>query len=119
MRTQPLLSARGDLFAVTGIGAYPILADEHGLHVQELPERESSFERLVVHVTVAPRLPGAPDVDPLQHARAALAAVEQSNSIVRRYRALPSPLVRDVVRDWRSGRLDRVLGGDFDVMGGE
>jgi ATP-dependent Clp protease ATP-binding subunit ClpC len=119
MRTQPLSSDRGDLFAVTGIGAYPILADEHGLHVQELPERESSFERFAVHVTVAPRLSGAPDVDPLDHARAALAAVEQSNAIVRRYRALPSPLVRDVVRDWRTGRLDRVLGGDFDVMGGE
>jgi ATP-dependent Clp protease ATP-binding subunit ClpC len=119
MRLLPLWSERGDLFAVAGIGAYPILAGEHGLHVHELPERESSFERVAVHVTVAPRLPGAPDVDPLEHARVALAAVEQTNSIVRRYRALPSPLVRDVVRDWRTGRLDRVLGGDFDVIGGE
>jgi hypothetical protein len=28
----------------------------------------------------------------------------------------PSPLVRDSVRGWRTGRLDRVLAGDFDLM---
>jgi ATP-dependent Clp protease ATP-binding subunit ClpC len=37
-------------------------------------------------------------------------------TIVRRYREEPSPLVRDAVRGWRTGRLDRVLGGDFDVI---
>jgi ATP-dependent Clp protease ATP-binding subunit ClpC len=36
--------------------------------------------------------------------------------VCRQYRAAPSPLVRDATRDWRSGRLDRVLAGEFDVM---
>ena len=36
--------------------------------------------------------------------------------IVRRYREKPSPLVRDTVRGWRTGRLDRVLGGHFDLL---
>ena len=36
--------------------------------------------------------------------------------IVRRYRRTPSPLVRDGVRGYRTGRLDRVLAGDFDVV---
>jgi len=36
--------------------------------------------------------------------------------LVRQYRELPSPLVRDRRRGWRSGRLDRVLEGHFDVM---
>jgi ATP-dependent Clp protease ATP-binding subunit ClpC len=36
---------------------------------------------------------------------------------VRRYRTAPSPLVRDGVRGWRTGRIERVLGGEFDVMG--
>jgi ATP-dependent Clp protease ATP-binding subunit ClpC len=36
--------------------------------------------------------------------------------IVRRYREQPSPLVRDGVRNWRTGRIDRVLGGDFDLI---
>ena len=38
-------------------------------------------------------------------------------AISRRYRERPSPLVRDARRGWRTGRLDRVLGGDFDLMG--
>ena len=36
--------------------------------------------------------------------------------IVRRYREEPSPLARDRVRGWRTGRLDRVLAGDFDLI---
>ena len=39
-------------------------------------------------------------------------------AIVRRYREAPSPLVRDSRGAWRTGRLDRVLAGDFDLMGG-
>ncbi len=35
---------------------------------------------------------------------------------VRRYRRGPSPLVRDSARSWRTGRLDRVLEGDFDLI---
>ena len=38
--------------------------------------------------------------------------------IVRRYRRYPSPLVRDTARDWRTGRIERVLGGDFDLFAG-
>ena len=37
-------------------------------------------------------------------------------TIVRRYRESPSPLVRDAMRGWRSGRLDLILGGDFDLF---
>ena len=28
-----------------------------------------------------------------------------------------TPLVRDAVRGWRTGRLDRVLDGHFDLIG--
>jgi ATP-dependent Clp protease ATP-binding subunit ClpC len=34
---------------------------------------------------------------------------------VRRYRPGRSPLVRDTARGYRTGRLDRVLAGDFDL----
>jgi ATP-dependent Clp protease ATP-binding subunit ClpC len=37
-------------------------------------------------------------------------------TIVRRYRELPSPLVRDSARGWRTGRLGTVLDGNFDLM---
>jgi ATP-dependent Clp protease ATP-binding subunit ClpC len=40
---------------------------------------------------------------------------EASAVVVRRYRPGPAPLVRDSVRGYRTGRLDRVLAGDFDL----
>jgi len=36
--------------------------------------------------------------------------------VVRRYRLGPAPLVRDAIRDYRTGRLDRVLVGGFDLF---
>ena len=38
------------------------------------------------------------------------------HAVVRRYRSDPSPLVRNMNGSWRSGRLDAVLGGDFDLI---
>ena len=40
---------------------------------------------------------------------------EAPSVIVRRYRPGKAPLVRDSVRGYRTGRLDRVLAGDFDL----
>ncbi len=37
--------------------------------------------------------------------------------LVRRYQELPTPLVRDKIANWRSGRLDLVLQGHFDIIG--
>jgi ATP-dependent Clp protease ATP-binding subunit ClpC len=116
MRLRELWSDGSHLFAVSGIGAYRILADETGIHVLETPHDHGSFDRVAVRVTVAPRVSTGPDVDLLELARAALEVVPASGTIVRRYREKPSPLVRDAVRDWRTGRLDRVLAGDFDVI---
>jgi ATP-dependent Clp protease ATP-binding subunit ClpC len=42
---------------------------------------------------------------------------ETETRVCRRYEEGASPLVRDHVRGWRSGRLDRVLAGDFDLIG--
>jgi ATP-dependent Clp protease ATP-binding subunit ClpC len=39
----------------------------------------------------------------------------RSNTVVRRYREQP-PLVRDAGGKWRTGRIDLVLGGDFDLL---
>jgi ATP-dependent Clp protease ATP-binding subunit ClpC len=67
-----------------------------------------------VTVALAPSAP--PDADPADVARRALAETETATTVVRRYRTRPSPLVRDSVREWRTGRLDRVLDGEFDVI---
>jgi ATP-dependent Clp protease ATP-binding subunit ClpC len=89
--------------AVSGFGAHTLLAPEHGLHVQEVPNGHG-FDRVAARVRVAP------DLD-------ALAAATGDRIVVRRYREQPSALVRDSVRKWRSGRVEAVLGGEFDVIG--
>jgi ATP-dependent Clp protease ATP-binding subunit ClpC len=84
--------------AVGGFAALQILRPEAGLHVLEQPDGKGGFTRRRVRVIVEPE-DGAP------RAR-----------IVRRYRERPTPLVRDAVRGWRTGRLDLVLSGGFDLI---
>jgi ATP-dependent Clp protease ATP-binding subunit ClpC len=109
---------RGLVASVEGFGSHAILAAEVGLHVLEIPQRESRFERVRVRVAVAPQ-PGVPNAGRdvlLVEARTALAGREaQMTGIVRRYRERPSPLVRDALKGWRTGRLDAVMDGDFDI----
>ena len=87
-----------------GRGAYTLLKPEAGLHVLELPVPERSFDRVTVLVGVEP-VDGDTD-------RAAAGA---EPVVVRRYRHEPSPLVRDAAGT-RTGRIDRVLAGDFDLI---
>ncbi|HEX7174258.1 MAG TPA: AAA family ATPase [Pyrinomonadaceae bacterium] len=110
--------------AVSGFAAYSILQAEAGLHVLETPQRErSTFNRASAQVRIVaqPEEPAGRAPDALR--RQAEAALEQdasaqsaANTIVRRYREEPSPLVRDSVRGWRTGKLERVLDGDFDLF---
>jgi ATP-dependent Clp protease ATP-binding subunit ClpC len=88
--------------------------------VLETPQDEKSFNRAKVLVRVA----GQPD-EPAGHAPGALLKQaerafgdeEQSApTVVRSYREEPSPLVRDRRRGWRTGKLERVTGGDFDLI---
>ena len=47
---------------------------------------------------------------------ASLDGAEFPGQVARRYQPGPSPLVRDAVRGYRTGRLERVLAGDFDLF---
>ncbi|HEX7149931.1 MAG TPA: AAA family ATPase [Thermoanaerobaculia bacterium] len=96
--------------AVSGFGAHTLLAPEAGLHVLEVPSARGSFERVTARVRVAPITSTADE------AARALATTPLETIVVRRYRDEPSALVRDSVRNWRSGRVDVVLAGNFDVM---
>ncbi len=117
------------LLSVSGYGAHSILQPEDGIHVLEEPAGEWKHDqkRYQVRVHVAPQ----PDTPPATrdgvapaHAlrRQALEVFGQADTghltIVRRYRTAPSPLVRDMVRHWRTGLYDEVLAGDFDLMTG-
>ena len=110
------------LFAVTGLGSGEILMPENGLHVMEIDRErrdgEHNTERVSAVAQVASWAPG------LERNRGALAEVARSAleetsvapTVVRRYRLEPAPLVRDARRGYRTGRLDRVLAGDFDLF---
>ena len=108
------------IMAVSGFGAYSILKLESGVHVFETPKAEKSFQRhnIRVRVVAQPEIPEQEEEAFLAQARDAFAREEVSATvIVRRYRQEPSPLVRDSIRKWRTGRIDRVLDGDFDLVG--
>ena len=109
------------LAAVSGFGAYRILSPEDGLHVLEMPGEEREFVRAKAQVRIAPQ-PDEPAGGNVrnwiaQAEKAMAARVKDATTVVRRYREQPSPLVRDAVRKWRTGRFDRVLAGDFDLFG--
>jgi ATP-dependent Clp protease ATP-binding subunit ClpC len=102
---------------VSGFGAYRILSGEAGLHVLETGTGSEVTERWACRVRVVP-IPLELDVSTNARALADLLAGSGSaGQIVRRYRIEPSPLVRDARQGWRTGKLDAILGGDFDLMG--
>lgn len=89
---------------VAGFGAWQSLRDERGLHVFERGDANPA-ERQRLHVRVT-----------ADGVAGTTVAADSESRLCRRYQEQPTPLVRDAVRGWRSGRLDRVLGGDFDLM---
>jgi ATP-dependent Clp protease ATP-binding subunit ClpC len=121
MRLEALSAdAESRLFAVSGLGCGFILLPEAGLHVLE-PESEAGrrdVDRFSALVRVAGRNPG-PETGretTAGLARQVLGGEPTTAAVVRRYRRKPAPLVRDAVRGYRTGRLDRVLAGDFDLF---
>ena len=110
------------LFAVTGLGSGEILMPENGLHVMELDRErrdgEHDTERVSAIAQVATWPPG-PERESGALAELARSALEKRSvapTVVRRYRLEPAPLVRDARRGYRTGRVDRVLSGDFDLF---
>lgn len=111
------------MLAVSGYGAYTILEPESGTHVFETAqdEKPSRPTRANVRVIGQPDEPAGRGANALrQQAERALSedssTTANTSALVRRYREEPSPLVRDFARGWRTGRLERVLEGDFDLI---
>jgi ATP-dependent Clp protease ATP-binding subunit ClpC len=104
---------------VAGFGAHRTLQGEAGLHVLEQPEGPSSG-RWTVRVVVATLPPGEVPKSRLPVAlKAALEQARRPGTVVRRYRKAPSPMVRSGDGSWRSGKLEAVLAGEFDVIAKE
>jgi ATP-dependent Clp protease ATP-binding subunit ClpC len=107
----------GALLAIGGFGVHGLLERETGLHVLEAPGGDADLVRHAARVRVVAQPVAPAPLAARAQAQAVLAAAGAApTAVVRRYRRLPSPLVRDAVAGWRTGRLDLVLGGDFDLM---
>jgi ATP-dependent Clp protease ATP-binding subunit ClpC len=108
------------LYSVSGFGSYGILDPESGVHVLEVPNEGNRFDRVRVRVKVAP-LNGGASGTRRSTVREATRILDNWNpgptTVVRRYRQDPTPLVRDSARGWRTGRLNRVFEGHFDILG--
>ncbi len=109
------------VLAIAGFAAYALLLPDDGLHVLEREAGDGrSIRRAAARVRIVPQ-PFAPARDGVaglerQAAQALAPHGASSTLVVRRYREAPSPLVRDAVRGWRTGKIERVLAGDFDVI---
>ncbi|MGH9803256.1 MAG: AAA family ATPase, partial [Blastocatellia bacterium] len=108
------------LATVSGYGSFSLLLPEAGFHILETPRKEGNFHRFKARVRVT-AMPEEPAGDaPGTISRLARESFDRLGDtklvIVRRYREQPSPLVRDSIRNWRTGKLERVLGGDFDLI---
>jgi ATP-dependent Clp protease ATP-binding subunit ClpC len=119
MQTEEFGGGRADgpVLVISGFGAHRSLLRECGLHILENPGsgdgggRNSARVRLVT--TPLGDLPAG-----RMHMQilAALDKTPRPNNVVRRYRAEPAPLVRSADGSRRSGKLDAVLRGDFDLL---
>jgi ATP-dependent Clp protease ATP-binding subunit ClpC len=105
------------LLLVSGFGAHRRLAREAGLHVLEADgEKGRGRATARVRLAVAP-LGDLPEARLRTVLLEALQSSAPPHAVVRRYRGAPAPLVRNMNGAWRTGRLDAVLGGDFDLLG--
>ena len=118
-RMQHRLVRSGDkppLLLVFGFGAYRTLVAERGLHVLESGGEPRKRESARVEVAAGPPEEAGAAAALYRALDGALAREAPANRIVRRYREQPSPLVRDSLSGQRSGNLDVVLGGAFDLV---
>jgi ATP-dependent Clp protease ATP-binding subunit ClpC len=102
------------IIVVSGFGAHHILSPEAGLHVFEPSEGAAGRVTARVRVGIVP-LGDVPAAKERHVIVKALDDAPRPNAVVRRYREEP-PLVRDAGGKWRTGRLDLVLGGEFDLL---
>jgi ATP-dependent Clp protease ATP-binding subunit ClpC len=104
---------------ISGFGAERVLKRECGLHVLEL-SGSNGASRAGARVRLAAAPLGDVPAGRLPRALSeALGKAPRASAVVRRYRGEPSPLVRSADGSWRTGKLDAVLRGDFDLMAAE
>lgn len=104
------------VLVVAGFGAARTLLVEAGLHLREEADDDGDLDRVAARVRVEVVPFGMEEARMAKWAATTFARrPEAAANVIRRYRFGASPLVRDAA-GWRSGRLEVVLGGDFDLI---
>jgi ATP-dependent Clp protease ATP-binding subunit ClpC len=107
-----------NVFVISGFGAARLLTGEAGLHVLDYDESDDAG-RTVARVIVRPTPPTLPES--VVEKYAALSSLLEKGpapaALVRRYRLDSSPLIRDLRQGWRTGRMELVFEGHFDLIG--
>jgi ATP-dependent Clp protease ATP-binding subunit ClpC len=121
MQVAELDAGRGrDLrfLLVSGFGAHRQLVRERGLHVLELADSDRGVSRVTARVRAVAAPLGDLSADRVRTLLwQELERDDAPSQVVRRYRGDPAPLVRNMNGSWRTGRLDLVMRGDFDLLG--
>ena len=105
------------ILLITGFGAHRVLARERGLHILELGDPNGGLIRVAARVSLAvPPLGEIPTAKQRRVLGKAIDSAPRSSAVVRRYRGEPAALVRNADGAWRTGKLDAVLSGDFDLL---
>jgi ATP-dependent Clp protease ATP-binding subunit ClpC len=123
-RRGMLLSDVGDgssspgLLVISGFGVWRLLEGEAGLHVLDYEESEDTG-RTVARVRIRTTPSTLPDAAAERHTvlSAELDKGPAPAAVVRRYRVDSSPVVRDLRQGWRTGRIELVFDGHFDLIG--
>lgn len=105
------------IIAVSGFGAHEILKCESGIHLFEVVEtKQKTMQKITVHVHIIPRPTGDYRMEVNEAMLDKRYNEAEHTGIVRRYRFSSSPVIKDNKRGWQTGKLDRVFGGDFDLI---
>ena len=118
--TELLKNGGPAVLLISGFGAARALEREAGLHVLERSEVGQGANRMTARVLVVSSPLG--DIARAQRRTQLTQAFDKAprpGIVVRRYRREPSPLVRNADGSWRSGKVDAVLAGDFDILAHE
>jgi ATP-dependent Clp protease ATP-binding subunit ClpC len=113
MRLREFAVGTSTILQIAGFGAFRTLSEEAGLHVWEDRDGTRSTARLRVSAVPADLTITDDSGDAMARL---LESTAETAAIVRRYRREPDALVRDARKGWRSGKLDAVLAGYFDLI---
>lgn len=107
------------VWAVSGFGVFEILEKEEGIHLWEYKNESNQPKKSManIHILGLPNNSSDTSIELFEKVWFSYLPAQTNDSmqVTRRYVSASSPLVIDKVANWRTGNLDDVLSGNFDL----